>query len=103
MSHTNGISTLQNLIGSVDLGATRAVSSAKTRTENQVAGAQQGGADRDGDTAVVSSTGSAVAQALASSDVRMDKVSALKQAIDEGSYKVPASAVAGKLLESMLK
>jgi flagellar biosynthesis anti-sigma factor FlgM len=36
------------------------------------------------------------------SDVRMTKVAELRQAIASGSYNVSASAVADKMVESML-
>lgn len=34
-------------------------------------------------------------------EVRMDKVEKIKEAIERGTYKVPASEVAAKLLEDM--
>ena len=54
------------------------------------------------DAASVSSAGSAVAQAASGSDVRADKVAALQAAIANGTYNVPASAVADKLISSLL-
>jgi len=43
-----------------------------------------------------------VAQALTGSDVRADKVAALQQSIAAGTYNVPSSDVAGKVLSAML-
>jgi flagellar biosynthesis anti-sigma factor FlgM len=54
------------------------------------------------DQANVSSTGGLVAQALNTPDVRLDKVAALQSAISSGTYQVPASAVAGKIVDSLL-
>jgi negative regulator of flagellin synthesis FlgM len=50
----------------------------------------------------LSSASSLVAQALRAPDVRADKVAALQQAINSGTYSVPASAVAGKIVDSLL-
>jgi negative regulator of flagellin synthesis FlgM len=54
------------------------------------------------DQASVSSVGALVAKASAGSDVRTEKVSALQSAISSGTYHVPASAVAGKIVDSLL-
>jgi flagellar biosynthesis anti-sigma factor FlgM len=50
----------------------------------------------------VSVTAGQLAQSAAGSDVRLDKVSSIQQAIQAGTYNVPASAVAQKVLTSML-
>jgi negative regulator of flagellin synthesis FlgM len=42
------------------------------------------------------------AAAAPDSDVRMDKVAEIQQALASGSYNVPASAVAGKMIDQML-
>lgn len=55
------------------------------------------------DQASVSTTGGLVAQALTTSDVRQEKVAALQSAIASGSYNVPSSAVASKIVDSLLK
>jgi negative regulator of flagellin synthesis FlgM len=54
------------------------------------------------DRATVSSAGSEVSSALADSDVRTDKVAGVQAALAAGTYNVPASAVASKLVDSML-
>jgi flagellar biosynthesis anti-sigma factor FlgM len=54
------------------------------------------------DQARVSVTAGQLAQSAAGSDVRLDKVSSIQQAIQAGTYNVPASAVAQKVLTSML-
>ncbi len=53
------------------------------------------------DQASLSTTSTLLAQALNASDVRLDKVDSLQQAIASGSYHVPAAAVADSLLQSM--
>jgi negative regulator of flagellin synthesis FlgM len=50
----------------------------------------------------LSSTGGLVAQALGISDVRSAKVASLQQAIAAGSYNVPSSNVADKMIQSLL-
>ena len=55
-----------------------------------------------GDAASLSTASTAAAQASAGSDVRADKVAALKLAIAAGSYNVPAGAVAEKLINHLL-
>jgi anti-sigma28 factor (negative regulator of flagellin synthesis) len=54
------------------------------------------------DRATVSSTGNAVAQALSGGNVYNQKVAALQQSIMAGTYSVPASDVAAKVLSVML-
>jgi negative regulator of flagellin synthesis FlgM len=50
----------------------------------------------------LSSTASLVGQALSGSDVRADKVSGLQQSIASGTYSVPSSDVAAKVLSTLL-
>jgi negative regulator of flagellin synthesis FlgM len=54
------------------------------------------------DRATFSSAGSEVASALTDSGARMDKVASVQAALAAGSYNVPASAVASKLVDAML-
>lgn len=54
------------------------------------------------DLATLSSAGSEVAQAAASDGVRLDKVAAIQAALAAGTYNVPASAVASRLVDAML-
>ena len=54
------------------------------------------------DLATVSSAGNQVSQAAASDGVRLDKVAAIQSALAAGTYFVPASAVASKIIDSML-
>lgn len=54
------------------------------------------------DEASLSKAGGLIAQALGGSDVRTAKVTALQQAISNGSYSVTSSEVAGKIIQSLL-
>ncbi len=54
------------------------------------------------DLATFSSAGSQVAQTSAEPDVRTDKVAGVQAALAEGTYQVPASAVASKVVDSMM-
>ena len=56
----------------------------------------------DSDRATLSSAGSEVAQTSSGDDVRMDKVAAVQAALAAGTYSVPASALASKLVDAML-
>jgi flagellar biosynthesis anti-sigma factor FlgM len=50
----------------------------------------------------LSSTGGIISRAMEGPDTRAAKVSALQQAITSGSYSVPASQVAEKMIQSLL-
>ncbi len=54
------------------------------------------------DQATLSTAASAAAQASPDSDVRMDKVKQIQQALAAGTYNVPATAVADKMISQML-
>jgi flagellar biosynthesis anti-sigma factor FlgM len=75
-----------------------------TTTKPQTAGhgTEQIGGSFASDRATVSSAGSEVAQAASESDVRMERVTAVRTALAAGTYSVPASAVAGKVVDGML-
>jgi flagellar biosynthesis anti-sigma factor FlgM len=54
------------------------------------------------DVATLSSAGSEVAQSASDDGVRMDKVSSIQAALAAGTYNVPASAVASRMVDAML-
>lgn len=56
----------------------------------------------DGDQATLSNAGTEVSQSAAQVGVRSDKVAAIQQARAAGTYNVPASVVAGKVIDAML-
>jgi flagellar biosynthesis anti-sigma factor FlgM len=100
MSGTDGISSLQKALGSLDLTDTKQARAA-TGPEKTLAGRETSGLSARGfDQASVSAAGGLAG--AATSDVRADKVAALQQQIAAGTYKVASGDVAAKLVESLL-
>ena len=103
MSYTNGIGNLQQVLSSLTPAATTPASpageAAKAPKAHHAASAPAQQADRTN----LSSTSGMIAHALEGSDVRMEKVASLQQAIASGSYSVSSSDVAGKMIDSLLK
>jgi negative regulator of flagellin synthesis FlgM len=100
----NAISTLQG-VGSVGTNGPLPVDGARQAAIQGVAAKSAAAAQTatvPTDKAHLSSLGGLVAQASAGSDVRLDKVAALQQAISSGTYNVPAKAVASKIVDSLL-
>jgi flagellar biosynthesis anti-sigma factor FlgM len=64
--------------------------------------AATGGSGLGSDLATFSSAGSEASLAAAEPGVRTDMVSSIQAALANGSYNVPASAVASKVVDSML-
>jgi negative regulator of flagellin synthesis FlgM len=56
----------------------------------------------DSDRATLSSAGSEVSQAVSEEGVRTEKVASIQAALAAGTYNVPASAVASKMVDAML-
>jgi negative regulator of flagellin synthesis FlgM len=56
----------------------------------------------DSDRATFSSAGSEVSQAASGEGVRADKVAAVQAALAAGTYSVPATTVASRMIDSML-
>lgn len=54
------------------------------------------------DHATLSNAGSEVSQAAANDGVRLDKVASIQSALAAGTYNVPASTVAAKVMDVML-
>jgi negative regulator of flagellin synthesis FlgM len=75
-----------------------AASSAQQVKQAQTAAAGSFSADH----ATLSSAGSQASQSLNEDGVRMDKVASVQAALAAGTYNVPASTVASKLVDSML-
>jgi negative regulator of flagellin synthesis FlgM len=65
-------------------------------------GAAGSGSALGSDLATLSNAGSEVSLTAAESGVRTDKVAAVQAALAVGTYEVPASAVASKMVDAML-
>lgn len=101
MNYTSGTGNSRNLFVAKIIafhGALSAERTASVSRSNPAAPA----AEAPIDPAKLSGLGGALAKALAQSDVRMDKVAALRQAIADGTYNVSASDVAAKIMGSLL-
>ena len=101
MSFGNGIGDLKQA-----LSTAVAVSGARTATRPESAPATSQTASGHGpnaDEANLSTTSGLLAQSLAGSDVRTEKVESLRQAIADGSYQVSSTEVAGKIIQSLME
>ncbi|MFP5230338.1 MAG: flagellar biosynthesis anti-sigma factor FlgM [Acidobacteriota bacterium] len=87
-----------NLQGLQQLFSSEAVTQTAGKTGASPSGVPKPGTDQ----ATLSSAASVAAAAAPDSDVRMEKVTAIQQAIAAGTYQVPASAVAGKMIDHMM-
>jgi flagellar biosynthesis anti-sigma factor FlgM len=93
MNVNNDVQGMQQLFSSQEV--TQATSGARARS---AAAADSGAIDE----ATLSSAASIAAQTAPDSDVRMDKVTEVQQALASGTYSVPSSAVAGKMIDNLL-
>jgi negative regulator of flagellin synthesis FlgM len=96
MGYTNGIGNLQQALSSLASTSTKPVAASETNIDASIQ------ASAHEDQANLSSTGGIMALALEGSDVRSAKVATLQQAIASGSYNVPSSDVAEKIIDSLL-
>lgn len=94
MDIRNGVEGLKTLLG--------VTSTAPAQEQKAKNGLAAGAKPLGGDRATLSSAGTEVSHAVAESGVRADKVTAVKAALAAGTYNVPASAVAGKVVDAML-
>jgi negative regulator of flagellin synthesis FlgM len=100
MSYTNGITNQQQVLSSLNSSAVQPGTTEDSVSEASVSPSQS--AER-ADLTSLSATAGLVAQSLGGSDVRSEKVASLQQAIGEGSYNVSSSAVADKIMQSLLE
>lgn len=100
MSYTNGLNSLETGLGALSSVETKAQGTSATVTSSieQASGKDFQLADK----ADLSTAAGSIAQVLGTSDVRMEKVTALQQAIADGSYNVSSSEVADKMIQSLL-
>jgi negative regulator of flagellin synthesis FlgM len=104
MTTTNGIGSSPlagNLIDKTDRSTATEKSGKLAENATKTAGATTSGTTLDA--ASLSGAGSLLAAAATTDDVRTEKVEALKAAINNGTYNVPASDVADKLIRNMLE
>jgi len=80
------------------LGVNTAAASAPQGKSNTAPGASSFDSDR----ATLSNAASEISQGASADGVRTDKVAAVQAALAAGTYAVPASDVAGKVIDSML-
>lgn len=79
------------------------VTAPATATPRVKTGAALEGSALTSDRATLSSAGSEVAQSAADDGVRTEKVAEIQAALQAGTYNVPGSAVAAKMVDSMLE
>jgi negative regulator of flagellin synthesis FlgM len=96
MSYASGIGSLQPAIHSISPSERKPAPASTAEGEGSAPAMAQP------DQANLSSASGIVSQALESSDTRTAKVSALQQAIADGSYTVSSSDVADKIIQSLL-
>jgi flagellar biosynthesis anti-sigma factor FlgM len=99
MNVNNGIEN-QNQILPSQTRATTAVANAAPATVH--ASSNQPSQVLAEDKAQLSNAAKQVAQSAAAPEVRMDKVASIQSALEAGTYQVPASDVAKKVIASML-
>jgi negative regulator of flagellin synthesis FlgM len=93
MDIRNSLEGLRTLLG---------VNQASPATPQSKASATAAGSSFDSDRATLSSAGNEMAQDVSGDSVRTDKVATVQAALAAGTYNVPASAVASKLVDAML-
>lgn len=95
MDIRNSLEGLKSLLGT---GATAPT----TQQPPKSSAATTSGSGLGSDRATFSSAGNQAAQAASDTGVRMDKVSGIQAALAAGTYNVSASAVASKVVDSMM-
>jgi negative regulator of flagellin synthesis FlgM len=93
MDIRNNLDGLNSLLGVDSTASDAARSIRRTGADETTLGS---------DRATLSSAGSEVSQAAAEDAVRMEKVASIRAALAEGTYDVPAAAVATKVVDAML-
>jgi negative regulator of flagellin synthesis FlgM len=94
MDIRNSLDGLKSLLGTAP--------AAPASTQQSKSSAAAGGNALGSDSATLSSAGSEVSLTAAESGVRMDKVTSIQAALAAGTYNVPASAVASKVVDAMM-
>jgi negative regulator of flagellin synthesis FlgM len=95
MDIRTGLDGLKSLLG---VAPAAPAATQQTKSSSSAASGSALGSDR----ATFSSAGSEVSLTASEPDVRTDKVAAVQAALAAGTYNVPASAVASKVVDAML-
>jgi anti-sigma28 factor (negative regulator of flagellin synthesis) len=107
MTHTSAIEASGQFSNDASVSsASAAATPASARTESITRAAVPRASAIDvivSDSAKVSLAGAMLSQACTGSDVRFDKVAALQQSIEAGTYGVASANVAGRLIDSLQK
>ena len=93
MDIRSGLDGLKALLG---------VTPAAPASAERVRSGQPAGDTLSSDRATLSNAGSEVAQTAAEGAVRTDKVAEIQAKLAAGTYDIPASAVAAKVVDAML-
>lgn len=102
MSYADGIGSLQQALSSIAPAATTPAQQVPASGNEETESGATISTGTQTDHANLSSAGALIAKALEGSDTRSSKVAALQQAIASGSYQVPSSDVADKMIQSLL-
>ena len=94
MDIRSSMDSLRSLLG------VNAASPPTTQAKNAAAANAESGLSND--RATLSSAASEISQAASGEGIRAGKVAAVQAALAAGTYNVPASAVASKLVDAML-
>jgi len=103
MDIRSSLDGLKSLLGMDQAGKasqTNAASSAATQAARNTSATSSSAFSSD--RATFSSVGSEVSSGASDGDVRMEKVNSVQAALAAGTYNVPASAVASKIVDTML-
>ena len=94
MDVRNSLEGLKSLLGTAPAGP--------SAPQQSKSAATAGGSALSADRATLSSAATEVSMTAAEAGVRMDKVAGVQAALAAGTYNVPASAVAAKVVDGML-
>lgn len=93
MNVNNDVQGLQQLFPTQEIAKAEPAATPRSGAETVSAASDQ---------ATLSPAASMAAEAAQDSGVRMDKVTAVQQAIAAGTYHVPSSEVAGRMIDQMM-
>ena len=92
---------IRNSVGRIEI-ASGSASAAPAAAPQAKSGGRPTGSALVSDHATLSNAGSEVSQTASEDGVRAEKVAAMQAALAAGTYNVPASAVASKVVDAML-